>query len=108
MGIDVFVNTAENVEELHKKLEKISKSELKLTMIGNRGARVWPEKMPDVSCGDSWRCRYMSVSKGLPITHTQIIALLQQFVDHNIDFIQTETLCNFDGKPGYTVAQDEQ
>lgn len=108
MGVDVFVNTAENVDELHKKLEKLPANELKLTMIGNRGARVWPEKMPDVSCGDSWRCRFMSVNKGQPINHQQVVALLKSFADQGIDFMQTETLCNFDGKAGYTVAQEEQ
>lgn len=108
VGIDIFVNSAGNVDELHHQLDKLPKEEWKLTMIGNRGARVWPERMPEVSCGDSWRCRFMAASKGHAVTHQQIASLLQHVAKHQIDFTQIETLCNFDGKPGYTVAQEEQ
>lgn len=108
VGVDVFVNSANDVDDLHGKLEKLAKQGLKLTMISNRGARVWPEKMPEVSCGDSWRCRFMSSTKEAAITPKQIVALLSDFVDHDIDFTHTENLCTFDEKPGYTVSQEDQ
>lgn len=108
VGVDIFVDGATTVEELHAKLNGLPKDEFQLTMIGNRGARVWPEKMPEVSCGDSWRCRFMPQTKGSTVTLKQITALLNRFIDQGLNFTKTETLCNFDGKPGYTVSQEEQ
>ena len=108
VGVDIFVESREDVKELQRKLALIHTGDLKLTMIGNRGVKVWPDKMPETACVDSWRCRFMSVSKGKPVTHKQIANLIQKLAESGIDFNQTEHLCTFNGQPGYTVAQDEQ
>lgn len=108
LGVDVFVHFEGTVEKLHQQLGKLPNHQLKLTLIGNRGARVWPENMPEVSCGDSWRCRFMAQEKGSAINHEQIIMLLQALNHNKIDFTQIEVLYSFDGQPGFTVAQDEQ
>src|SRR3984957_2298891 len=107
-GIDIFIESQNNdVKNIHQKLSVLENGTLKLTMISNRGVRVWPEMMPETSCSDVWRCRFMS-AKGKTVTLHQIAALIQRMADANIDFIKTEHLCNFDGVPGYTLAQDEQ
>lgn len=108
VGADVFVYHHGTVDELSDKLKNLSTLPLKLTMIGNRGVKVWPDKMPETSCVDSWRCRYMSEKKGQKVSHENIAHLIHQFSKAGIDFTQVELLCNFDGQPGYTVAQDEQ
>lgn len=108
VGIDVFVQSAEEVEHIQQQLSLLNTNDLKLTMISNRGVKVWPNKMPETQCGDSWRCRFMSPQKGKLITHQHIVALLDLLAGAGIDFIHTENLCTFDGLPGYTVAQDEQ
>jgi isocitrate dehydrogenase len=108
VGVDVFVNAGHDIDQVVNKLTPSIQGDLKLTFIGNRGVRVWPERMPETSCGDTWRCRFTSQEKGKPITHKQIAALLQRFADAHIDFVHTEALCTFDGVPGYTLAQDEQ
>lgn len=108
VGVDVFVDRKGSVEGVHKALEGLDNKEIKLTMISNRGVKVWPNKMPETACVDSWRCRFMSPAKGHPITHKQIAALLQKMSDKGIDFTHTEHLCTFDGQPGFTLAQDEQ
>lgn len=108
VGVDIFIDSKDDVEHLQKKLAALNNNELKLTMIGNRGVKVWPNKMPETICIDSWRCRFLSTQKGQPITHKQIANLIQHLANANIDFTHTEQLCTFDGKPGYTVAQDEQ
>jgi isocitrate dehydrogenase len=107
-GVDIFIDSLSSVDTLHEQLSKLQTPDFKLTLIGNRGARVWPEKMPEVSCSDSWRCRFMSPKKGHAVTHQQIAQLLQELGRQGIDFTQVQTLCQFDGKPGYTVAQEEQ
>ncbi len=108
LGVDVFIDSNLDVNQLHQKLLHIENGDLKLTMISNRGVCVWPKKMPETTCSDTWRCRFMSSQKGKKITHEQIVQLLQRLANANIDFIQTEHLCNFNGIAGYTLAQDEQ
>lgn len=108
VGVDVFVDFYGDVEHLHKKLMKVDGKPLELKMIGNRGVKVWPEKMPETSCSDQWRCRYTAAKKGSAVSHGDVVSLLQKMADAGIDFLHTENLYTFDGKPGYTVAQDEQ
>lgn len=107
VGVDVFIQHSEDVDQLHQMLAKLNHG-LKLTMISNRGTRVWPQKMPETFCVDSWRCRFVSPNKGSSIAHQQIADLLKLMAAAKIDFTHTENLCTFDGVPGYTLAQDEQ
>ncbi len=108
VGIDVFIESTESVEHLHKSLASLDLKDIKLTMISNRGVKVWPDKMPETACIDSWRCRFMSSKKGQPLTHLQIAKLMHLLAEKGIDFTHTEHLCTFDGHPGYTLGQDEQ
>lgn len=108
LGVDVFIQSNDYVEEIQKKLASLNYPDTLLTMISNRGVKVWPNKMPETACVDSWRCRFMSQQKGSPLTHLQIAKLLQSMAEKGIDFTHTENLCAFDGHPGYTLAQDEQ
>lgn len=108
VGVDIFIDSHETIEKLHKNLEGLDDNNLKLTMISNRGVKVWPNKMPETSCVDSWRCRFMSPVKESSVTHQQIVELQKKMADRRIDFTHTEHLCTFDGQPGYTLAQDEQ
>ncbi len=81
---------------------------LDLVMITNRGVKVWPQGLPETFCTDHWRCRFQaSGDGGAPTSHAAIAALLQRFADAKIDFIKTEHLCTFDGKPGYSLGQGQ-
>jgi len=108
VGVDVFIQSNETVEAIHSKIERLKGHDLQLTMIGNRGVKVWPNKMPETICLDSWRCRFMAAKKGSQISHSQIATLLKSMSEYQIDFTHTENLCTFDGIPGYTLSQDEQ
>lgn len=108
LGVDIFIEHSGSVEILHKKLAELDMGALQLTMIANRGVKVWPEKMPETTCGDSWRCRFLSKHKGKEVSSLEIAALLHQLASAKIDFTHTEHLCTFDGSPGYTLSQDEQ
>ncbi|MBA3957823.1 MAG: NADP-dependent isocitrate dehydrogenase [Parachlamydiaceae bacterium] len=108
VGVDVFIQSDQEVEQLHQQIEKLKNNPLQLTMISNRGVRVWPQKMPETFCIDSWRCRFMAKEKGCDVSHQQIVELLKAFSDAKIDFTHTENLCTFDSVAGYTLAGDEQ
>lgn len=108
VGVDIFICSPTDLDHLHKQIAALSLAPLQLTMIGNRGVKVWPNKMVETFCVDEWRCRFMSKNKGSAISHQDIVSLLKKLSEANIDFVHTENLCTFDGNPGYTVAQDEQ
>ncbi len=108
VGVDVFIDGNETIEDLQAKLVSISDHELELTMIANRGVKVWPGGHPETFCTDSWRCRFMGTKKGHPVSHSAIVRLLQRIADARLDFGQTQHLCTFDGEAGYTVSQEEQ
>jgi isocitrate dehydrogenase len=105
-GIDVFVDSTLSVDDLHQILKKIPESSFTLKMISNRGVGVWPEKAPETACVDSWRCRFMANNSNA--SHREIADFMRKLADAGVDFTQTEQLCTFDGKPGYTLAQEEQ
>lgn len=107
VGVDVFIYWPKELEALQKLLLSLNTDPLKLTMISNRGVAVWPQKSPESSSGDTWRCRYQG-AKGKTTSHENIAALLTSFATAKIPFTQIQNLCSFNGQPGYQVAQEEQ
>ncbi|MCW5963794.1 MAG: NADP-dependent isocitrate dehydrogenase [Bryobacterales bacterium] len=108
IGVDVFVDHATfTADELGTLLEtKVNGDGVKLRMISNRGVKVYPDGFPETFCTDHWRCRFLSETGGA-VSHTQIINILQRFMDAGLDFIKTENLCTFDGEKGYSLGQGE-
>jgi len=105
IGVDVFLHWRDgSPAQLAHSLEATSSSDLALTMITNRGVKVWPDGMPETFCTDHWRCRFLSPQ---PICHGQIIGLLERVEAAGLDFIKCENLCNFDGKPGFALGQGQ-
>ena len=106
VGVDVFLDWNDGTpEELGERFSKLSGDGLELTMISNRGARVWPQGMGETFCTDHWRCRFMPPQADTTISHNQIIKLLQRISGAGFDFIKTENLYTFDGKPSFSGAQ---
>ena len=107
VGVDVFLDwSAGTADELGEALSKLATEGTKLTMMSNRGVKVWPGGQPETFCSDHWRCRYLSTG-GKGISHQQIVALLQSVGNAGFDFIKTENLYNFDGERGYSLDQGE-
>ena len=76
---------------------------LDLASISNRSQKVWPEGNADVFYTDHWRCRF-TAREGTTIAHADIVELLGNLARGGLDFTQTENLCNFDGKSGFSAA----
>jgi len=107
VGVDVFLDWLKgSPDNLGESLVKVTGADLKLTMISNRGVKVWPGGKSETFCSDHWRGRFMPRS-GSTITHAQIISLLDRIAGAGYDFIKTENLCNFDGERGYSLDQGE-
>ena len=105
IGVDVFLHWRDgSPAQLAHSLGPAGSDDLALTMITNRGVKVWPGGMPETFCTDHWRCRFMSPE---PIRHAQIIGLLGRVEAAGLDFIKCENLCNFDGEPGFALGQGQ-
>lgn len=102
IGVDVFLDwTSGTANELGEKLRSVGGEKLTLSMISNRGVKVWPDGFPETFLSDHWRCRFMG--RDGKISHPQIVELLERVSSAGFDFIKTENLCSFDGERGYSV-----
>lgn len=106
-GVDLFVHwNGNDPEELAQKVKMIEENGIALTMITNRGIKVWPEGFKETFCTDYWRCRFKQ-TEGAEVTKRTIIALLTNAINENIDTIKTENLYDFDGKAAYSLGQGQ-
>ena len=107
VGVDLFVHwNGTNPNELAEKLQSINTENKELTMITNRGIKVWPNGFEETYCTDHWRCRFKP-KNGKLLFKNQIINLLSLALDAKIDVIKTENLYDFDGKSGYSLGQGQ-
>ena len=107
VGVDVFVHwNGSDPDQLAEKIKQIELDHVKLSMITNRGIKVWPEGFKETFCTDHWRCRFKPV-EGAIMTKTNIIQLLSNAIDESIDTIKTENLYAFAGKPAFSLGQGQ-
>ncbi|MCS6991418.1 MAG: NADP-dependent isocitrate dehydrogenase [Chitinophagales bacterium] len=106
-GVDIFVHwSGSDPNQLAAIMKQIDSPYLQLSLITNRGIKVYPEGFPETFCTDHWRCRF-TPANGAAITKQHIIDLLQAAHHHNIDVIKTENLYAFDGKPAFSLGQGQ-
>ena len=109
-GVDVFLSWNEHdriPDALGRSLSEANGGGLELSMITNRGLKVWPNGAPETFCTDHWRCRF-EVPKGAPpLEQAKIFQLLTRVGELGFDVIKTEHLYTFDGKPGYSLGQGQ-
>jgi isocitrate dehydrogenase len=106
VGVDVFLDwTQGSANDLGNSLSKLNADGIKLSMMSNRGVKVWPGGHAETFCSDHWRCRFLAEQEGGTVSHPQIISLLKRVANAGYDFIKTENLYNFDGERGYSLDQ---
>ncbi len=107
VGVDLFVHwNGSSADELAAKIQQIESENVKLSMITNRGIKVWPEGFEETFCTDHWRCRFKPVNEHT-LSKQDIIALLTRSIEKEIDTIKTENLYEFDGKPAFSLGQGQ-
>jgi len=103
VGIDIFVHARSEPNQVGDRMKKAGEGlGVTLDMITNRGVKVWPDPKPETFCTDHWRCRYMA-NPDSAFDAKSVVELLQRMIEHEIDFIKTEHLYNFDGKPAFSL-----
>lgn len=107
VGVDLFVHwNGTDPNELAEKLQNINTENKHLTMITNRGIKVWPNGFTETFCTDHWRCRF-EPNEGKTLYKNNIITLLAKALDAKIDVVKTENLYQFDGKAAYSLGQGQ-
>jgi isocitrate dehydrogenase len=107
VGVDLFVHWSDNnPDQLAERMKKIEQKGIKLSMITNRGIKVWPDGFKETFCTDHWRCRFKP-NEGAAINKANIIELLTSAENEGIDTIKTENLYSFDGKVAYSMGQGQ-
>lgn len=102
VGVDVYLDwTKGKPDDLGTGLAKLAGERSRLQAVFNRGTVVWPGGLPETFCTDHWRARYLAKDGGT-LSHGDVLALLARIDQAGYDFIKTEHLYDFDGKPGYS------
>lgn len=106
-GVDLFVHwPGTNANELAQMVQKINLEHVQLTMITNRGIKVWPEGFEETFCTDHWRCRFKPTS-GTTISSADILTLMNHALQQGVEIIKTENLYAFEGVAAYSLGQGQ-
>jgi isocitrate dehydrogenase len=107
VGVDVFIEAAESAEVVGGRLEQLVEgSALRLKMVSNRGARVYPPTGGLTDCVDHWRCRFVRRDGAPALDDGRLLELLAR-VGAVWRWMHVEKLEEHDGVPGFTRAQGE-
>jgi isocitrate dehydrogenase len=108
VGVDVFVAYTKSANSLAAILEPLGGDGMKLEMLSNRGMKVWPGGMDETFTVDVTRCRFKLPDEATgSVSAKAITALMDRITDAGVEFVKTEGLYNFDGKPGFTKSQGQ-
>lgn len=107
VGIDVFLDeTSLTANDIAEVLQKTNGKHLCLSMITNRGTKVWPNGFPETFCTNHWRCRFKAVNE-TALPYEAALELLNQINSNHLHIIKTENLYTFNGVAGFTAAQGQ-
>jgi len=109
-GVDVFLYwdaDGRQPNRLGSELSKANGDGLQLSMITNRGLKVWPKGAPETFCTDHWRCRFAAGDGAAALEQQKIFRLLSRVAGLGFDVIKTEHLYYFDGEPGFSLGQGQ-
>ncbi len=106
VGVDVFIDApAAKPDEIAAKLQQAGGRGSRLTVISNRGTKVWPQGNPDTFWSDHWCCRFERDDSEFTTAH--LVGAIQGVADAGFDVVKTEGLYTFDGARGYSLAQGQ-
>jgi isocitrate dehydrogenase len=104
-GLDIYVESSLDPAELAADLEKLTElSPLKLQIITNRGAMVYPSSGRRVSLVDHFRCRFVFRDAAVSAGDAEILSLLGA-VSAKYRWMHVEKLQEFDGEPAFSRSQ---
>jgi len=105
VGVDLFVESAEQPKAVAEKCLKHTGPLFKLVTISNRGTQVWPKGSVFTNLVNQYRCRYESIGDE-PVTQTDVMEL-QKRLAGDFRICSSELLNMWDGKKAYSLAQGQ-
>ncbi len=103
VGTDIFVYAKDkDVSLLASEVQPNVCAGLELSIISNRGVKMWPGTKPESLCSELWRLRFKG-KVTLGVVAEQIASLTKS----GFDIVKTHNLYDFDGEPSYSKAQGE-
>jgi len=78
----------------------------KLTMISNRGTKVFPGKAPNILLVDVHRCRYEPATTGAETTDSDVSNAIRE-LEKSCTWVHIEKLHSFNDKLGFGLAQGQ-
>jgi isocitrate dehydrogenase len=105
VGVDIFLHHEDrDANKLGTAIEAVSTDNLHLSMITNRGVKVYPNGLPETFCTDHWRCRFKTENQA-PVAYSEIIRLQEAIIKAGFSIIKTENLCTIDGEAAFSAGQ---
>jgi len=106
VGVDIFIDKpAGDPDAIALRLQSVNVPGAKLTIISNRGTKVWPHGNPDTFWSDHWSCRFESSDGSFDAK--RVADLITAISNAGYDVVKTEGLYTFDGARGYSLAQGQ-
>lgn len=111
VGVDIFIDNPNDIpaNELAKRMSSLGNN-TQLIVITSRGLKIWPNSSIEDPYLRHCCCRFQSaanIDALTPITHADILTLLEKMNALGLDVIKTENLYTYDGELGYTLAQGQ-
>ena len=104
-GVDVYIESDLDPKVLAKNLEKLVQSApLRLQMITNRGAMVFPSSERRISLVDHFRCRFIPKDGTANVGDAEILSLIG-VIGAEYRWMHVEKLQEFDGEPAFSKSQ---
>jgi isocitrate dehydrogenase len=105
VGVDLFIESAEQPKDVAEKLLKHTGDLFKLITISNRGTQVWPKGSIFTNVVNQYRCRFESI-EDMPVTQVDVLELYKR-VMADFKVCSTELLNMWGDKKAYSLAQGQ-
>lgn len=105
VGVDIFLESVEQPNEVAEKCLKHTLDLFKLVTISNRGTQVWPKGSIFTNLVNQYRCRFESVGDA-PLSQVDVIELYKR-LSADFKVCSTEILNMIGDKKAYSLAQGQ-
>ncbi len=106
VGVDIYIQSTAKPDDLATQLKKLEADGVTLSLIDNRGVKVWPQGHKETFCTDAFRCRFLTTDKAATDA-AKILALLERVNKAGFAFSKVEMLTYYGDERGFTLGQGE-